>query len=42
VVLANPLTTKEHLSDILEEQIEIASNNRIWNSLSTNLSTKIA
>ncbi len=42
VVLANPLTTKEHLSDILEEQIEIASSNRIWNSLSTNLSTKIA
>lgn len=42
VVLANPLTTKEHLSDILEEQIHIASSNRIWHSLSTNVNTKIA
>lgn len=42
VVLANPLTTKEHLSHILEEQINIASGNSIWNSLATSISTKIA
>ncbi len=34
VVLANPLTTLEHLSDILEEQLAIASGNKIWNELS--------
>ncbi len=42
VVLANPLTTKEHLSHILEEQINIARGNSIWNSLATSISTKIA
>lgn len=34
VVLANPLTTKEHLSGILEEQVEIASRSAIWRELS--------
>jgi glutamate decarboxylase len=42
VVLANPLTTKEHLSDILQEQLTIANNNRIWNELSVNPTSKIA
>lgn len=42
VVLANPLTTKEHLSDILQEQLTLANNNRIWNELSVNPTSKIA
>lgn len=40
VVLANPLTTKEHLSGILDEQLEIAGRNEIWNEL--NNSSQIA
>ncbi|WP_412971897.1 pyridoxal-dependent aspartate 1-decarboxylase PanP [Glaciecola sp. MF2-115] len=36
VVLANPLTTKEHLASILEEQLEIAKLNPIWIELSRN------
>jgi glutamate decarboxylase len=42
VVLANPLTTKEHLSDILQEQLTIANNSKIWNELSVNPTSKIA
>jgi glutamate decarboxylase len=42
VVLANPLTTREHLSDILKEQIQIANGNEIWHGLSANPTSKIA
>jgi glutamate decarboxylase len=35
VVLANPLTTKEHLASILEEQVEIAKRQKKWLELST-------
>ena len=42
VVLANPLTTKEHLFDILQEQLKIAKGNKIWNELCVNPISKIA
>jgi len=42
VVLANPLTTREHLSDILEEQLQIANGNEIWHGLSAHPTSKIA
>ncbi|MFT5713089.1 MAG: glutamate decarboxylase [Glaciecola sp.] len=42
VVLANPLTTREHLSDILEEQVQIANGNELWHGLSANPASKIA
>jgi glutamate decarboxylase len=35
VVLANPLTTKEHLAGILEEQVEIAKLHQTWVELSS-------
>jgi glutamate decarboxylase len=42
VVIANPLTTKEHLAGILEEQLAIVSVNKIWKKLSTLPISKIA
>jgi glutamate decarboxylase len=42
VVLANPLTTKEHLAGILDEQLKIASKNKIWRELSSHPISQIA
>jgi glutamate decarboxylase len=42
VVLANPLTTHEHLEQILEEQVELASKHSIWLKLSDEIFEAIA
>nr|WP_297349631.1 putative pyridoxal-dependent aspartate 1-decarboxylase [uncultured Glaciecola sp.] len=42
VVLANPLTTREHLSDILKEQVKIANGNEVWHGLSATPKSEIA
>jgi glutamate decarboxylase len=42
VVLANPLTTKDHLSAILQEQLEIARKNKTWKKLSSSVNSPTA
>lgn len=42
VVLANPLTTSKHLSDILEEQVTLAQAHTIWQQLSFSSKSHIA